>query len=33
VGKDHTFKREFDEQTRRALFPSNYPPAEPVTAS
>jgi len=33
VGKDHTFKREFDEQTRRALFPSNYPPADPVTTS
>ncbi len=27
VGKDHGFKREFDEETRRALFPSNYPPA------
>ena len=26
VGKDHAFKREFDEETRRALFPSNYPP-------
>jgi GST-like protein len=26
VGKDHPFKREFDEETRRALFPSNYPP-------
>jgi GST-like protein len=33
VGKDHTFKREFDEQTRRALFPSNYPPAEPITTA
>lgn len=27
VGKDHTFKKEMDEQTRRALFPSNYPKA------
>jgi GST-like protein len=27
VGKGHAFKREFDEETRRALFPSNYPPA------
>jgi GSH-dependent disulfide-bond oxidoreductase len=25
VGKDHAFKREQDEETRRALFPSNYP--------
>jgi GST-like protein len=25
VGKDHVFKRELDEQARRALFPSNYP--------
>jgi GST-like protein len=25
VGKDHAFKREVDEATRRALFPSNYP--------
>ncbi|CAG9242830.1 hypothetical protein PCAR4_1210023 [Paraburkholderia caribensis] len=25
VGRDHVFKRETDEQTRRALFPSNYP--------
>ena len=24
VGSDHEFKREFDEQTLRALFPSNY---------
>ena len=28
VGKNHTFKREFDEETKRALFPSNYPPVE-----
>jgi GSH-dependent disulfide-bond oxidoreductase len=28
VGKDHVFKREFDEETKRALFPSNYPPTE-----
>ena len=27
VGKDHAFKREVDEETRRALFPSNYPAA------
>ena len=25
VGTDHAFKREVDEETRRALFPSNYP--------
>ena len=25
VGKDHVFKKEMDEETRRALFPSNYP--------
>jgi GST-like protein len=27
VGKDHAFKKEIDDETRRALFPSNYPPA------
>lgn len=27
VGADHAFKKEVDEETRRALFPSNYPPA------
>lgn len=27
VGKDHAFKKDADEQSRRALFPSNYPPA------
>ena len=27
VGKDHDFKKVNDEETRRALFPSNYPPA------
>jgi len=27
VGKGHAFKKEVDEETRRALFPSNYPPA------
>ncbi|HEY9215486.1 MAG TPA: glutathione binding-like protein [Ancylobacter sp.] len=27
VGKDHPFKRVSDEETKRALFPSNYPPA------
>lgn len=25
VGKGHAFKRDVDEETRRALFPSNYP--------
>jgi GSH-dependent disulfide-bond oxidoreductase len=25
VGKTHAFKKEMDEDTRRALFPSNYP--------
>jgi GST-like protein len=25
VAKDHTFKREMDDEARRALFPSNYP--------
>jgi GST-like protein len=28
VGKDHAFKREMDEDARRALFPSNYPLVE-----
>ena len=27
VGKDHDFKKVSDEETKRALFPSNYPPA------
>ena len=27
IGSDHAFKKEADEQTRRAMFPSNYPPA------
>lgn len=27
VGKGHPFKKVNDEETRRALFPSNYPPA------
>jgi GST-like protein len=27
IGKDHPFKRVNDEETKRALFPSNYPPA------
>ena len=27
LGKDHPFKTVHDEETRRALFPSNYPPA------
>lgn len=26
IGKDHPFKKEMDEEARRALFPSNYPP-------
>jgi GSH-dependent disulfide-bond oxidoreductase len=25
VGKNHSFKKEMDEETRRALFPSNFP--------
>jgi GSH-dependent disulfide-bond oxidoreductase len=25
IGKDHAFKKEIDDETRRALFPSNYP--------
>ena len=25
VGKDHPFKNEVDEETKRAMFPSNYP--------
>jgi GST-like protein len=28
VGKDHAFKKINDEETRRALFPSNYPATE-----
>ena len=28
VGKDHAFKSISDEETRRALFPSNYPPVD-----
>jgi GST-like protein len=27
VGKDHAFKTVNDEETKRALFPSNFPPA------
>jgi GST-like protein len=27
LGKDHPFKKVSDEETKRALFPSNYPPA------
>jgi GST-like protein len=27
IGKDHAFKQINDEETRRALFPSNFPPA------
>src|SRR5260370_17171042 len=26
IGSAHSFKKEVDEETRRALFPSNYPP-------
>jgi hypothetical protein len=26
-GTDHSFKNVSDEETRRALFPFNYPPA------
>jgi GST-like protein len=26
VGKDRAFKQEIDEEARRALYPSNYPP-------
>jgi GST-like protein len=26
VGQDHPFKTAIDEETRRAVFPSNYPP-------
>ncbi|ASK34949.1 glutathione S-transferase [Alcanivorax sp. N3-2A] len=29
VGKDHSFKKDMDEETRRALFPSNYPVQKP----
>ncbi|CAN5440985.1 glutathione S-transferase N-terminal domain-containing protein [soil metagenome] len=25
VGKDHAFKKDVDDETRRALYPSNYP--------
>lgn len=27
VGSGHAFKKEVDDESRRALFPSNYPPA------
>jgi GST-like protein len=27
VGQDHEFKKVNDEETKRALFPSHYPPA------
>ena len=27
VGADHTFRKEMDESAKRALYPSNYPPA------
>ena len=25
IGKEHPFKKEVDEETKRAMFPSNYP--------
>ena len=25
IGKEHRFKTEVDEETKRAMFPSNYP--------
>ena len=25
LGKDHPFKREMDEDAKRAMFPTNYP--------
>jgi GST-like protein len=28
VGSDHAFKKEVDDESRRALFPSNYPAAK-----
>lgn len=31
VGKGHSFKKINDEETKRALFPSNYPPAAYVS--
>ena len=27
VGSSHAFKKEVDDETRRAMFPSNYPRA------
>jgi GST-like protein len=27
VGENHQFKKTNDDETKRALFPSNYPPA------
>jgi GST-like protein len=27
IGADHPFKQEMDEDAKRAMFPSNYPPA------
>jgi len=27
IGKDHDFKKVNEEETKRALFPSNFPPA------
>jgi len=29
VARDHLFKKDMDDEARRALFPSNYPPALP----
>lgn len=33
VGKGHEFKKISDEETKRALFPSNYPPAPEAGAA
>jgi GST-like protein len=30
VGKSHAFKKDVDEETRRALFPSNFPLKQPA---
>ena len=30
VGKSHAFKKEVDEETKRALFPSNFPAERPA---
>jgi hypothetical protein len=33
VGKDHEFKKVNDEETKRALFPSNYPATDSQAAA